>query len=179
MDFGILLLRSVVGLTMAAHGAQKLFGWFGGPGLDKVALGFEQLGFVPGRRHARLAGLAEVGGGLLLALGLLTPVAGALILALMLVAALSVHLKGGFFLTSGGYEYNLVLGVAGNQPRLHRPRAVFTRRAARPAVHRAVLGPGGSDRRPRRRSGAARRPAAAGRGAGARLTASHAMPGRR
>src|SRR6195952_50299 len=113
MDFGILLLRSVVGLTMAAHGAQKLFGWFGGPGLDKAALGFEQLGFVPGRRHAGLAGFTEVAGGLLLALGLLTPVAGALILALMLVAALAVHLKGGFFLTSGGYEYNLVLGVAG------------------------------------------------------------------
>ncbi|MQA31164.1 MAG: DoxX family membrane protein [Luteitalea sp.] len=113
MDFGILLLRSVVGLTMAAHGAQKLFAWFGGPGLDKVALGFEQLGFVPGRRHARLAGLAEVGAGLLLALGLFTPAAGALILALMLVAALSVHAKGGFFLTSGGYEYNLVLGIAG------------------------------------------------------------------
>jgi putative oxidoreductase len=113
MDFGILLLRSVVGLTMAAHGAQKLFGWFGGPGLDKVGFGFEQLGFVPGRRHARLAGLTEVAGGLLLALGLLTPVAGALILALMLVAALAVHAKGGFFLTSGGYEYNLVLAVAG------------------------------------------------------------------
>jgi putative oxidoreductase len=113
MDFGILLLRSAVGLTMAAHGAQKLFGWFGGPGLDKVALGFEQLGFVPGRRHARLAGVTEVGGGLLLALGLLTPAAGALILALMLVAALSVHRKGGFFLTAGGYEYNLILAVAG------------------------------------------------------------------
>ena len=113
MDFGILLLRSVVGLTMAAHGAQKLFGWFGGPGLEKVAVGFEQLGFVPGRRHARLAGITEVGGGVLLALGLLTPMAGALFLALMLVAALSVHLKGGFFLTSGGYEYNLVLGTAG------------------------------------------------------------------
>jgi putative oxidoreductase len=113
MDFGILLLRSAVGLTMAAHGAQKLFGWFGGPGLAKAALGFEQLGFVPGRRHARMAGLTEFGGGLLLALGLLTPVAGALILALMLVAALAVHAKGGFFLTTGGYEYNLVLGVAG------------------------------------------------------------------
>ena len=51
MDFGILLLRSVVGLTMAAHGAQKLFGWFGGPGLDKVAVGFERLGFAARRQR--------------------------------------------------------------------------------------------------------------------------------
>jgi putative oxidoreductase len=71
MDIGALLLRLTVRLTLAAHGAQKLFGWFGGPGLDATGQFFEMLGFSPGRRHARMAGLAETGGGLLLALGLL------------------------------------------------------------------------------------------------------------
>jgi putative oxidoreductase len=113
MDIGLLLLRLTVGLTLAAHGAQKLFGWFGGPGLDVTGQFFAMLGFSPGRRHALMAGLAETGGGLLLALGFLTPVAAAVVFSVMLVAALSVHVKKGFFITSGGYEYTLVLGVAG------------------------------------------------------------------
>ena len=73
MSIGILILRLVVGLTLAAHGTQKLFGWFGGYGLAGTGGFLEQLGFVPGRRHALFAGLAETGAGLLLALGLLTP----------------------------------------------------------------------------------------------------------
>jgi len=73
MTFALLILRLVVGLTMAAHGAQKLFGWFGGYGLKGTGGFLEQLGFIPGRRHALLVGLAEFGGGLLLALGLATP----------------------------------------------------------------------------------------------------------
>lgn len=77
MDIGLLLLRSAIGLTLAAHGAQKLFGWFGGAGLNGTAGFMESLGFRPGRRQARMAGLVEAGGGLLLALGLLTPVAAA------------------------------------------------------------------------------------------------------
>jgi putative oxidoreductase len=113
MDLGLLLLRSTVGLVLAAHGAQKLFGWFGGPGLDATGQGFAALGFHPGRRHALTAGLVELGGGLLLALGLLTPLAAAIVLSVMLVAAISVHAKQGFFITAGGFEYNLVLGVAG------------------------------------------------------------------
>ena len=113
MDIGILLLRLAVGLTLAAHGTQKLFGWFGGGGLDKTGEGFEMLGFHPGRRHALAAGLVEVSAGVLLAAGLLTPVAAMLVGSLMLVAAISVHVKQGFFITSGGYEYNLVLGIAG------------------------------------------------------------------
>ena len=112
MDIGLLLLRLVVGLTLAAHGAQKLFGWFGGPGLTKTAAGMEQLGFVPGRRNAILAGLTEAGGGLLLALGLATPLAAALVFAVMLVAGVSAHLKQGFFLQNHGYEYTLTLGLA-------------------------------------------------------------------
>lgn len=113
MDIGLLLLRLSVGLTLAAHGAQKLFGWFGGPGLEGTAVGLEGLGFTPGRRHAVLAGLTEFGGGVLLALGLFTPLAAAIVFAVMLVAGASAHLKQGFFLSRGGYEYTLILGVAG------------------------------------------------------------------
>jgi putative oxidoreductase len=113
MEIGLLLLRLTVGLTLAAHGGQKLFGWFGGPGLDGAGHGLAALGFHPGRRHALMAGLVEAGGGLLLAVGLFTPLAAAIVLSVMLVAAFSVHVKQGFFITSGGYEYNLVLGVAG------------------------------------------------------------------
>lgn len=113
MEIGLLLLRLTVGLTLAAHGAQKLFGWFGGPGLDAIGQGFEMLGFHPGRRHARMAGVTEIAGGLLLAFGLLTPIGASIFVAVMLVAAIGVHAKNGFFITSGGFEYNLVLGVGG------------------------------------------------------------------
>ena len=112
MEFGLLLLRAVLGLTLAAHGAQKLFGWFGGYGLDGTGGFMESLGFVPGRRNALMAGLTEAGGGLLLALGLLTPVAGALVLSVMIVAGATVHGAKGFFLSNGGYEYTFVLGLA-------------------------------------------------------------------
>jgi putative oxidoreductase len=112
MDIGLLILRLTVGLALAAHGTQKLVGWFGGPGLDATGQFFEMIGFVPGRRHALMAGLAETAGGLLLALGLLTPFAAAVVFGVMLVAAFSVHIKKGFFITSSGYEYTLVLGVA-------------------------------------------------------------------
>ncbi|HEY2644385.1 MAG TPA: DoxX family protein [Galbitalea sp.] len=112
MDLGLLIVRFVVGLTLAAHGAQKLFGWFGGYGLDGTGQFMETLGFHPGRRHAALAGLTEAGGGVLLALGLLTPLGAALIASVMLVATITVHLKKGFFAASGGYEYNLVLAAA-------------------------------------------------------------------
>jgi putative oxidoreductase len=111
MDFGIFLLRAVVGITLAAHGAQKLFGWFGGHGLDGTGQFMTMLGFQPGRRHALMAGLAEAGGGVLLAVGLLTPVGAALGVSVMLVAAVTAHAKNGFFNSSGGFEYNLVLGV--------------------------------------------------------------------
>jgi putative oxidoreductase len=112
MDIGILLLRLAVGLTFAAHGSQKLFGWFGGYGLEGTGRFFEGLGFHPGRRHAAMAGLVEFGGGLLIAIGLLTPVGAALIASVMLVAAITVHVKNGFFAANGGYELNFVLGAA-------------------------------------------------------------------
>ena len=112
MTIGLLVLRVVLGLTLAAHGMQKLAGWFGGYGLKGTGQFFEQLGFVPGKRSAFLAGLAETGGGLLLVFGLATPLAAAAFVATMLVAVVTVHAKNGFFATQGGYEYNLVLAVA-------------------------------------------------------------------
>ncbi|HEV7888118.1 MAG TPA: DoxX family protein [Acidimicrobiales bacterium] len=113
MNLGLLLLRLVVGLAMASHGAQKLFGWFGGHGVSGTGAFFEsQLGFKPGRTHATMAGLTEFGAGLALALGLLTPLAAAGIVGIMLVAVVTVHVKNGFFAGEGGYEYNLVLATA-------------------------------------------------------------------
>jgi putative oxidoreductase len=112
MIIGLLVLRVVLGLTLAAHGMQKLAGWFGGYGLKGTGQFFEQLGFVPGKRSAFLAGLAETGGGLLLVVGLATPLAAAAFVATMLVAVVTVHAKNGFFASGGGYEYNLVLAVA-------------------------------------------------------------------
>jgi putative oxidoreductase len=111
MSIGLLIVRLVVGLTLAAHGAQKLFGWFGGYGIAGTGQFFEQLGFRPGRVQAALAGLAETAGGLFLAAGFLTPVAATAVVAVMLVAAVSVHLKSGFFAQAGGYEYPLVLAA--------------------------------------------------------------------
>src|SRR5258708_5253402 len=111
MTIGLLLLRLVVGSILAAHGSQKLFGWFGGWGIEGTGNAFAQMGFVPGRRSAILAGLAETGSGLLLALGAATPFAAAMGAGVMLVAIVSVHLKQGFFSTQGGYEFPLLLGV--------------------------------------------------------------------
>src|SRR5262245_6228959 len=112
MDLGILLLRVTVGLALAGHGSQKVFGWFGGYGPDATGQFLEALGFRPGRRHALAAGYIEIVGGVLLAIGFLTPLAATLIASVMVVAAATVHWKNGFFITSGGYEFNLVIGVA-------------------------------------------------------------------
>ena len=111
MEFGLLILRLVVGLTLAAHGTQKLFGWFGGYGLSGTGGFMEQLGFRPGRRAAFMAGLTEFAGGLLLALGAATPLAATLIIAVMLVAAVSVHVPKGFWNHAGGYEFPLILAT--------------------------------------------------------------------
>jgi putative oxidoreductase len=111
MDLGLLVIRAVVGLTLAAHGTQKLFGWFGGYGLAGTGGFMEQLGFHPGRRAALLAGLAETFGGVLLALGAAMPLAAALIIGVMVVATVTVHLDKGFFAGNGGYEFPLVLAL--------------------------------------------------------------------
>ena len=104
MDIALLILRVVVGASMAAHGAQKLFGWFGGSGLRGMGSWFESIGFRPGVVFALLAGLAEVSGGALLAVGLLGPFPAALILAVMVVAIVTVHSGHGFFASNDGVE---------------------------------------------------------------------------
>jgi putative oxidoreductase len=112
MDLGRAIIRGVVGPLFIGHGTQKLFGWFGGHGLEGTSGFFEQLGLRPGRRHATAAGVAEAGGGLLLTLGAFTPVAATAISATMMTAMRKVHLSKGPWVTNGGYEYNLVLIAA-------------------------------------------------------------------
>lgn len=109
MKLGLTALRWVVGGLFVGHGTQKLFGWFGGRGLDATAKGFESMGLRPGRRHATAAGAAEAGGGALVALGLFTPAAAATLIGVMTTAIRKVHFKNGPWTTDGGYEYNLVL----------------------------------------------------------------------
>jgi len=108
-DLGLLALRVGVGGALVAHGAQKLFGWFGGSGLDQTGAMFEQLGFRPGKLNALAAGLGEAGGGALLVVGLGTPGASAAVAGTMIVAS-SMHVDKGFFATKGGFEYPAVLG---------------------------------------------------------------------
>jgi putative oxidoreductase len=108
-DLGLLVLRTGTGAVLMAHGTQKLFGWFGGGGLEGTAQGMEAMGFHPPRESAMAAGIAEAGGGLLLALGLATPAAGAAVTGNM-AGAVSVHAPAGFFAQSGGFEYPAFLG---------------------------------------------------------------------
>lgn len=122
MDLGLLVLRLLVGLLVAGHGSQKLFGLFGGGGLAGTGAFFEQLGFRPGRLMAAIAGATELGAGVLLVLGLLTPLAGAGVIGTLLVAA-SVHGGKGLWATQGGYELALVYAVLGAVVALTGPGA--------------------------------------------------------
>ena len=113
MDIGRTALRLVIGPLFVGHGTQKLFGWFGGQGLDATAGFFEsKLGLKPGKRHAAMAGASEAIGGALLTLGALTPVAAGLITGTMITAIRKVHAPKGPWVTQGGYEYNAVLIAA-------------------------------------------------------------------
>jgi len=112
-DLGLLLLRTGIGGLVAAHGAQKLFGAFGGNGIEGTARSFEANGFEPGRPHALAAGLGELVGGISLAIGLGTPAAAATVAGTMAVAASSTAHRG-FFNAKGGFEFpgSLSLGAA-------------------------------------------------------------------
>ena len=112
MDTGVFLLRVVIGLFFAGHGAQKLFGWFGGHGIEGTGDFFQQLGYRPGKAFATIAGLSEFFAGVLLALGLFTPLAAAAIIGVMFNAVAAVHAKNGPWVTEGGWEYPAVLATA-------------------------------------------------------------------
>jgi putative oxidoreductase len=107
--YGLTLLRVIAGVTFAAHGAQKLFGWFGGYGLVGVGQWMESIGLAPGYLMALLAGSAEFFGGLALIIGLLVRPAAAVLAVTMLVAIVTVHLSNGFFMSNNGYEFGLAL----------------------------------------------------------------------
>jgi putative oxidoreductase len=109
IDVGLVVLRLVLGVIFIAHGAQKLFGSFGGPHISGFAKMLGQLGVKPAEPMAILAGLAEFVGGILVIVGFLTPLAALALIVVMIVAVLAVHLKNGFFNTNGGYEFNLAL----------------------------------------------------------------------
>jgi len=111
VNIGLLLIRLVVGLLFMGHGAQKLFGWFGGYGIKGTGEFFDSIGLKPGGKMALLAGVAELIGGALFILGLLTPLAGLVIAATMVIAIWKVHGANGIWATRSGYEYNLVLLV--------------------------------------------------------------------
>jgi putative oxidoreductase len=121
MEYGMILLRVVAGLALAAHGSQKLFGSFGGSGPTGTQTFFAGLGFRAPLAMAFIAGLSEFGGGLLFAFGLFTPFAALAITVVMLNAIGTVHWKKGFFNSAGGYEYNLLIvataiGVTATSP---------------------------------------------------------------
>ncbi|MFZ2177731.1 MAG: DoxX family protein [Rhodococcus sp. (in: high G+C Gram-positive bacteria)] len=108
LDLGLLIVRMVCGFTMAAHGLNK---FYGGGRIPGTARWFDSIGMKPGMLHARLAASTELVAGICLVLGLLTPVAGAAFVTVMFVAAYTVHKS--FFVTSNGWEYNLVLAAVG------------------------------------------------------------------
>jgi putative oxidoreductase len=112
VSFGLLVLRVVVGLIMAAHGAQKLLGWFGGYGLRGTGEFFVQLGFQPGPAFAAAASISEIISGLLVTLGFLGPIGPALMISVMIVAAMTVHWEHGLFAANNGIELPLLYGAA-------------------------------------------------------------------
>ncbi len=113
LGLGLLILRLVAGLTMAAHGAQKLFGWFGGAGFTKTAQGMQKQGFNPAWFWTSLVILGEFGGGLSVAFGFLTPLGAAGIFAVMLMAIFKSHWKNGFWNSKRGLEFPLALLAMG------------------------------------------------------------------
>jgi len=131
VNIGLLIIRLVVGLTFVGHGAQKLFGWFGGTGITGTGNWLKTIGLEKGARvWATLAGLFELIGGLLFASGILTWLGAAMIAIVMIDAIFAVHGKNGYWMTEGGFEYNFVLiavaiGVAltgpGDYVLFHRP----------------------------------------------------------
>ena len=111
LAIGLLILRVGVGLTVAAHGSQKLFGWFGGGGIQKTTAGMARQQFTPAWFWTWVAAIGEFGGGLLLALGLFSPLGGFGVLGAMLVAIVASHLHKGFWNRNGGVEFPLMIAL--------------------------------------------------------------------
>jgi putative oxidoreductase len=112
MKFARLLARLFIGGMFIGHGTQKLFGWFGGPGIEGTTGMMEKLELAPPRANAYAASLSETLGGAAIALGAFTPLAAASLIGTMTTAVRTVHLKNGFWSTGGGYEYNLTIIAA-------------------------------------------------------------------
>ncbi len=112
MDTGLLVLRMVVGLLLVGHGAQKLFGWFGGGGLTGTAWYFRSVGYRPARLMAGFAGGAELFGGAALAAGFMTPLAASAVIGTMLNAGVAIHRRNGLWAVDNGYEYPLIIAAA-------------------------------------------------------------------
>jgi putative oxidoreductase len=111
MELGLFLIHGTVGVLLAGHGAQKLFGWFGGHGIEGTGGFMESLDMRPGHRMAVAAGASEFFGGLLLALGLAMPLAAVLIASTMLVASLTAHAGKGPWASNGGWELPLTYAI--------------------------------------------------------------------
>jgi putative oxidoreductase len=140
MNFGLLILRLLIGGLLVGHGTQKLFGWFGGHGLAGTGGFFEMLGFRPGRRYAALAGATEATAGVLLFLGLFTPLAAAMIIGTMLNAAVTVHGDKGLWVSDGGYEFPLVLAVVAAMFAFAGPGTASLDNALGWSLHGVLLG---------------------------------------
>ena len=129
---GLILIRLVAGPLMALHGAQKLFGWLGGYGLDGTGGYFEQLGFRPGRLFALAAGLGEFTSGLLVALGFLGPLGPALMVSVMLVAMMTAHAVKGLFAANNGIELPLLYAASASTRDSSISARVTYQRGAKP-----------------------------------------------
>ncbi|HEX3737440.1 MAG TPA: DoxX family protein [Solirubrobacterales bacterium] len=112
MKLGRLLARLFIGALFIGHGTQKWFGWFGGPGIEGTTGMMSKLGLAPARANAHAASASETLGGAAIALGAFTPAAAASLIATMITAIRTVHLKNGFWSTGGGYEFNLTIIAA-------------------------------------------------------------------
>lgn len=107
-DAALLAARLTLGGTLAAHGAQKQFGAFAGPGIEGAGQFMGSLGFQPGEKYARVSSGAELASGALIALGALGPVGPAMLVSIMITAIETVHRPKGYFATTGGYELNMM-----------------------------------------------------------------------
>src|SRR3954470_1919957 len=146
IDISLRILQLAVGLTFAAHGAQKAFGWWGGPGLAGWEGAMQHMGFRPARLFAVVSAGIELVGGLMLAVGFLTPFVAAVLLAQTVVIIGQVHWSNGFFNSKSGIEFPLLLGVGAAAVGLGGPSAVSVDAALglslEPAVTGLVLGLG-------------------------------------